>query len=177
MTWQPAGDDEGKARHGQRPLPPVFTQRPDNKTQHASKTFLQESLDSGRRPDIEEQSVCCLQGPGLWEKQGRGTGLSSPGEGDWRKVPETLSTYRPRAVVPTAAWTPQRCWDIPQCQGSPPSDHRDKTSQRKRHKCPSEDRARPKLWLLLLLHSQKRKKNLEPVAWEKAGLVKCKRAG
>lgn len=47
MTWQPRGDGEGKARYRQRPLPPAFTQRPDDKRQHASKTFLQKALAQG----------------------------------------------------------------------------------------------------------------------------------
>lgn len=51
------------------PATHVFTQRPDNKGQHASETFLLESLAPGTGFTLKNKLSTVCREPGLWEKQ------------------------------------------------------------------------------------------------------------
>ena len=74
-------------RHGQRP--PTACVHPKTRQQ---ETACFSGL--GHRPDTAEQSACCLQGPGPWEKQGRGGRLHPLRGGNWgRKAAHENSVH------------------------------------------------------------------------------------
>lgn len=62
-TWQPCGDGKGEQGLGNAPTGRTTeTARPRNTSPGGAH--------AGHLPGITEQSAGCLQGPGLWEKQG-----------------------------------------------------------------------------------------------------------
>lgn len=70
------GDRRGKSEARPRPLPPVFTQRPDDKRQHVSKTFPLQSVTQGAALILRNKvsAVCGVLGSGRSRERARAMG-------------------------------------------------------------------------------------------------------
>lgn len=114
--WRWAREERGPA------TPPATCIHPKTRRQEAAclKNISPAVCHPRRRPDTEEQSVCCLRGPGLWEKSGKGKGngglkaahansvhLSNPDQWD-----PTWPCGHPRMLG-------GKCWAEHTCSASP----------------------------------------------------------
>lgn len=77
------GDGGGKNEAWPHPLPPAFTQRPDDKRQHVSKTFPQESVTQGAALILRNKvsAVCRVLGSGRSREREEN---QLPWSGQWR---------------------------------------------------------------------------------------------